>query len=751
MFSDMAGYTSLMGKDESKAISLVKIAREFQEASINKFSGRLVDEAGDAVLACFKSASDAVYCALDILKSSRNYPGIHLHLGIHIGEVIFSDDKVYGDGVNIAARIDTAARAGEICVSEDVWKNIRNKEDLKAELIGKRYFKNVSEPICLYRIITGSESSKQTGLRFRNLIESINLSHIGKRGYMFLLTILVFAAILIILFHGNFLSSRESPEKTVAVLPFKNDSPEKANEYFCNGVMEQIILHLQKIEGFRVPSRTSIEPFRDSRESPKKIAAALGVVYLLEGSVQRSGEQVKIMVRLVNAGNGMSVWEDSFDRNITDIFEVQRDIAVQVAYALNATFTPEEKNRIYRKSSRSVSAYDYYLQARDYHVNYSKNLGKDFLEKAIGMYRQAIAMDTNYAEAYTGLALAYWDKYYYSTYLSENFLDSANKLVDRSLKINDDLEEAYWLRSQYEYEKGNFNLAVRDVDHALRINPNYTSALWFKGILTIWYAKDFAGGLKILMNVIRYEHGSDLPSYLRNLGYIYFQLGMYDLSEQYNLAYAKLSGDSSRYYYYLTEEYRFRRDYPKARIFLMKLAQNDTLKLDYLYESGWISMQENDFKKALNSFLAYDSLTAFRQNHMLRIGYLYWMAGNRIKAGDYFNEQIMICSESIRMNRWYATLFREAYYDLSGIYFFTGDYSLGIKYFNEFGNQDIVPCWMIELVKLDPLLKSMRSSPDYQSVLSRLSGNLEAERKKVVKMLEEEGNPVVPEVLEFIR
>lgn len=739
MFSDIAGYTALMGKDEQKAIALVKKSREFQKEYIKQYNGLLIDDPGDAVLACFNSASEAVHCAIEIIKASKQEPELDLHVGIHLGEIIFSDEKLYGDGVNIAARIDTVAKAGEICVSEDVWKNLRNKSDLKAEPIGKRNFKNVSETVCVYRIVTDEDPAGKNYSPLRGFPKSIFNSRRK--------TIIFTIVILLLLVAGYFGLSKKyilfhprgALEKSVAVLPFKNESPDPGNEYICNGIMEQIILYLQKIEGFRVPSRTTIEPFRDSSEGTQNIAKDLGVANILEGTVQKSGKNIQVIVRLVQARTDDILWQDSFQKDISDIFEVQRDIAIQVAYALNASLSKDEKKSIREKKPAVLSAYNYYLQARDNLISYDKGLGTGYLDKAVDLFNKAILIDSTYADAYTGLGLAYWYKHYWNSYMSGNFLDSVMYLADKALSFNQKSEEAYWLRSQYESETGNFNMAITEINHALKINPNYSLALWFKGWLEIWYKKDFASGLKILQSVVQFEHGPQLPSMLRNLGYIYFQLGLYDISRKYNLDYAGMSGDSSKYYLYMTEKLRFKGEYDKTEKFLQKLYVSDLLHLDYLFETGWIEMMKKNYHKSLMAFHEYDSISSFSLNHMLRLGYLYQVTGDRQKAKDYFNEQIIVCSENIKLGRWYATQFKEAYYDLAGIYFFTGDKEEGFKYLNEFGNQVFVPYWMIEQMKTDPLFESVRNTEEFEAIISRFTEQGEKEQARVRQMLQDEG------------
>lgn len=262
MFTDIVGYTSLMGESESKALQLLEKNRDIQKPLIKMYHGQFLKEMGDGILASFTSVSDAVHCAQQILKISKEESDLKLHIGIHLGEVVFSDGDVFGDGVNIASRIESSAKEGEIYISEDVWKNIKNKEDLPVEFMGKKTFKNVKEPVGLYKV--KSESVRQS-FESKEAIPGIKGPNYRQIGLISSVTAVILIAFYIT--YHYFLNERSKPlvviEKSIAVLPFRNDSPDKENEYFCNGIMEEILANLQKINGLIVKSRTSSEQYRD--------------------------------------------------------------------------------------------------------------------------------------------------------------------------------------------------------------------------------------------------------------------------------------------------------------------------------------------------------------------------------------------------------------------------------------------------------------------------------------------------------
>ena len=303
-------------------------------------------------------------------------------------------------------------------------------------------------------------------------------------------------AIYKIIDHSNQTQALTKLEKSIAVLPFKNDSPDQENTYFINGIMEEVLNNLQKIKGFRVLSRTSTEQYRGSAKlTITKIAKELNVNYIVEGSGQKYGNSYRLRIQLITGKNERHLWGESYEKEIReakDIYGTQSEIAQSIASALKATITPEEKQLINKIPTTNLTAYDFYQRGREEHTkywinNWTNNSNRATLQKAEDFYHKALKYDSTYAQAYAGLARVYWDKYYWKDYFSENFMDSILTLTNIALSFDNQLSEANTLRGTYYYETGKPELAVEEFDRAIQLNPNDWMAYWRKSDLYYSY------------------------------------------------------------------------------------------------------------------------------------------------------------------------------------------------------------------------------------------------------------------------
>ena len=304
MFTDIVVYTALMDEDEQKAFELLKKNRAVQRPLIEKYNGKWLKEMGDGVLASFATVTDAVYCAKEIQKTCQNDSELNLRIGIHQGEVVFDGDDVFGSGVNIASRLEPLAPIGGILVSESVHRNLGNKKDIESTFIREEQLKNVKEPIKVYSVdVDGEESLVASEPSVVPQQVSPKASNLRKIGFASLAVIAVLAL-------AYFFYPRQSPEdsqlappevidKSIAVLPFKNDSPDPDNQYFADGMMDEILNHLQKIAELGVKSRTAVEPYRNSTQGFAAIAQELDVAFVLEGAVRKYGDRFRVTTQLI--------------------------------------------------------------------------------------------------------------------------------------------------------------------------------------------------------------------------------------------------------------------------------------------------------------------------------------------------------------------------------------------------------------------------------------------------------------------
>ena len=358
MFTDIVGYTALMGNDEEKAFRILKKNRELQKPIIEQFNGRWIKELGDGVLVSFNTVSDSVNAAITIQKESRTVSDLQLTIGIHLGEVVFENDDVFGDGVNIASRIQAFSTPGSIYISEAIHNNISNKQGIVTKFVKQEKLKNVVSPIRIYEVIIAHKKhSSKMSIR-----ESTN----------------------------------ESSGKSIAVLPFANMSNDPDQDYFCDGISEEIIDTLAQLNNLRVIARTSAFSFKEKNIDVREIGKRLDVTTLLEGSVRKSGNRLRITTKLVSVSDGSHLWTNRYDRELEDIFSIQEDIATNVATELKGFLTSREK-KVIRPQKTVIEAYEPFLKGLE--LFHQLNVWESKI-----MFEKAIEIDPDYAPAHAGLA-----------------------------------------------------------------------------------------------------------------------------------------------------------------------------------------------------------------------------------------------------------------------------------------------------------------------------------------------------------
>lgn len=411
MFTDIVGYTALMGKDEQKAFDLLRKNREIQKLQVSHFNGNWIKELGDGVLASFHTVTDAVMCAAAIHEACSKVVGLQLRIGIHLGEVVFENNDVFGDGVNIASRLQALAPVGGTWVSESIYKNIFNKKEIIAQYIKEETLRNVSEPVKIYEL-TVIDAPAYKPEKLHDLKKEVpKVSNNKKKTFVGITVFILLVAVLAYFFiikQNNPTSTNSSDDKSIAVLYFDNMSGDPDQEYFSDGITEEIITHISKIKDIRIISRTSVLPYKGKPLNLKKIAEELNVNSILEGSVKKSGDKIRINAQLIDARTDQHLWAETFDRDLKDIFEVQSEIARMIAQKFEVEISAEANAKISQIPTNNLEAYDqfqkgYYFMYKKY---FNTHLDEDF-NKAKIFFEKAIELDPNYAEAYAGLAEVY--------------------------------------------------------------------------------------------------------------------------------------------------------------------------------------------------------------------------------------------------------------------------------------------------------------------------------------------------------
>jgi TolB-like protein/Tfp pilus assembly protein PilF len=575
---------------------------------------------------------------------------------------------------------------------------------------------------------------------------------IGKpKKQMFILlsgTILVAAIIVMALFIFNIIGGGRQTralDKSVAVIPFVNDSQDEENTYFINGIMEEVLLNLQAIKDLRVPGRTSVEQYRNPAKSIPEIAKELGVSYIVEGSGQKYGNTFRLRVQLLEGAKDRHLWGESYEEIIDspdDIFRIQNQIAGSIAAELKAIITPEERRLIEKIPTTNLTAYDFFQKGRDEHTKYwvdHNNIGA--LKNAEIFYYESLKYDSTFARAYTGLAWVYWDKHYWEDILSEDFLDSVLILCDIALSYDDQLSEAYTIRGQYFDATEKKEQAIKEFDKAIKFNPNDWMPYSSKGE-TYAYIGDRVKSLENLTKAMSLYRGPLLPEILGGFMVIYREIGFMEEAKKFADEVFKLDKDTFMHYWYLALIEYCSEDYEDAIEFLDNAYALDTSNIDIHRIFGEVYMMTGNYKKALEHFQKWlekpGSLSEDFLFGLQRTGWAYWQNGYKEKGEYYFNEQIKYFNKMKELGRVYGTDER-IYFDLAGINAFRGEKDKAYENLRvAVKSNGFIGSWSLQLIKNDPLFDSLRDEPEFQQIVSDAEAKYQAEHERVRKWMEEQ-------------
>jgi len=443
-FADIAGYSEHAAKDESGALRLVEILQELASETVPQFRGRVVKFVGDAVLAQFPSAELAVRAAIMlsngyVQRSDAIRRIEHLRIGVHLADVaVAADGDLYGDGVNTAARIQEAAEPGQVVISQDVWRQLRGRREFRFEHLGDRPLKGIG-PMGLY--VGTMESGATSGATPGGT--------------------------------GNVRSQTQRPSiRSLAVLPFADLSVERDQEHFGDGVAEEILNALTKIGDLRVPARSSCFAFRGLNLDARDIGRRLGVDALLEGSVRKAGQRLRISVQLIDARNGYHLWSERFDREVVDIFAIQDEIASSVVAALGLSIGQGEERQLVKTSTTNVEAYEFYLRGRKLFQKWTR----ENINLAREMFERAVEIDPSFAAAWAGLATAHVHLHGCD---SEPHLDKAREASARALKLDPQSAEAHVAAAQGLSMEQRYADAAAEFERAIELDPTLFDAHYY--------------------------------------------------------------------------------------------------------------------------------------------------------------------------------------------------------------------------------------------------------------------------------
>ncbi len=490
--ADVKGYSRLMGEDEVATLRTLTASREIIDSLILQYQGRVVGSAGDSVLAEFTSVVDAVQCAVEIQHALKvrnadlpEHRRMEFRIGINLGDVMIEGEQIYGDGVNIAARLESLAEAGGICISGTVYEQIENKLQLKYEYLGEQAVKNIAKPVRVWRVqLEEPESSKfQVQGSKSKEFRRVGIAH--RSWAMATVTGLLLIAgtvVAVWYFTRPTLRTPDSalwtdiapgalplPDKpSLVVLPFVNMSEDPKQEYFSDGITEDITSDLSKISNLFVIARNSAFTYKGKAVKVQDIGKELGVRYVLEGSVRKADSEVRITAQLIDTTTGGHLWSERYDRPLREIFALQDEIVHKIVTTLKLQLTLWEHGLLVRKRTESLEAYDYYLRAREYHDRYTKEAHtqeRQLLEKAL-------ELDPQYAEAYVRLGLIFTWEWIAQWNQDPQVLEQAFALAQKAVTLDDSLPQAYQLLSHISRLQKKIDQAVVEAERAVTLDPN---------------------------------------------------------------------------------------------------------------------------------------------------------------------------------------------------------------------------------------------------------------------------------------
>lgn len=554
MFVDMAGYTALMQENEQLAKAKQKHLKDVLDVTVKDHNGKILQYYGDGSLSIFSSAIDGVNCAITIQKQLQQEPRVDLRIGIHTGDISIEEGTVYGDGVNLASRIESLAVPGSIFISDKVADELKNQHEISIRELGYFELKNVKQPVRIFVV-------SNTGL--------------------------------IVPSRDELKGKTKPPVNRLAVLPFVNLSPDPDNEYFSDGITEELLNSLTKVEGLQVTSRTSAFAFKGKLDDVREIAIKLNVDKILEGSVRKAANRVRITAQLINAADGYHIWSENYDRDLTDIFHVQDEISTIIANRLRENLSlASQKEHLVKASAKNVNAYTLYLKG----LHYWHRLTPADTYKAIECFEQAIDLEPDYAQAYAMMAIAYSNLGATGQLKPQKAFGFASEYSDKALKIDSTIAESHIAKARvYLFYEKKWQGAYESLQKAMQLNPAATESYRLMGYYYIVVGKKDEA-VKILEKALEID---PLSTVINNyLGEAYAMAGRFD--DAYHIAEKQLEIN------------------PKMRLAIeMK---------------GWVTGMKGDWEKAAELFQEVHRLANHPLKSLAPLGYAYARLGQKEKA-----------------------------------------------------------------------------------------------------------------------
>ncbi len=623
MFTDIAGYTALMHENETAAAAVRQQHREVFEKDHQRFNGEVLQYYGDGTLSVFRSAVEAVECAISMQQQFNSGGKVHLRIGLHLGDIVYSNNDIYGDGVNLASRIESLGVPGSILISDKLCDAIKSQSAISSKSLGHFELKNIKDPVEVFAIANdGIKVPDRSELK-------------GKV---------------------------KENKKSIAVLPFVNMSADPENEYFSDGISEEILNGLVRVKGLQVTARTSSFSFKGKNMDVREIGTQLGVSHLLEGSVRKSGNRVRITAQLVSSIDGYHFFSETYDRTLDDIFEVQDEIAQKITNLLRQHLGEDEhREQLIKAPTKNIEAYETYLRG----VYFFNQWGDIGMAKAVPYFQQAIEIDPSFAMPHARLTICY----VLQTFGGKLSWEEAHKKgvvhIDRIRELGVESPEVFFANAVFEiFYKWDWPAAVNTTKKGLELFPNFSS-------------------LYHVLSTLHYI-GGDLQEAIRT-----HKIGL------------NLDPISLEMIFFMGIAYLWNGEYEKALPYLYRVVEMIPGHRSAWEYIGWIGVFQEKYDEAIGIFKKLEP-EGFRLHRSTCLGCVYFKMGEKEKADNCLRELIELEKKFIGYGL-----------DLATLYTCFGDFDKAFFYLekvisNRFGDTMMIRTDIfLSPLKADPRFKQM--------------------------------------------
>ena len=533
--ADVKGYSRLMEEDEEATIRTITEYRKIITEQVKQHEGRVVDSPGDNVLAEFASVVDALKCAVqtqkEIAEQNENLPEnrkMEFRIGVNLGDVAEEGDRIYGDGVNVAARIESLADSGGICISRTAYDQVRKKLTLGYEYLGEQPVKNINEPVRVYRVLTAPEHAgvvigekTAAGKKWRRLAYAAVACLVVVAGGLTAWNIYLQKSKRVNVAAIDKMPFPLPDKPSIAVLPFENISGDPEQEYFSDGITEDLITDLSKISGLFVIARNSVFIYKGRTIKIAEVGRELGVRHVLEGSVRKANGRVRITAQLVDATTQGHLWAERYDRDLKDIFALQDEVTQKIVAALAVKLTEDEQERLVRKYTENMEAYDSFLQGMELIHHHTKEANV----QARQMYKRAIDLDPKFAAAYALLGLTYSQEWSHGWSQNPQALERAFELAQAAIALDNSLPFGHAILGEIYLWKKHYEKAVAEQEKAIALSPSDADLISGLGGILNWAGRP-EEAIELVKKAMRLNPMYQ-TEYLWNLGHAYFLRGRY--------------------------------------------------------------------------------------------------------------------------------------------------------------------------------------------------------------------------------